>query len=1640
MGSTLLAFTGTNVNYSAVIKMNTGTTATSTATVAATKFTSVNSVPQTLNNNTGNVFLIKGVAMTATITSTSPINSLPLQLGRSVSVNWTGSNATQYAFVVNGAVVETLPGSNGTYIWDTSPRLLGTNSILIRALAPDGTTFVDSNRINFNITSVLPQAPANIRFVSATSRSVTVAWDDATNAVYYKAYRSGKILVDGTTTNLTHTFQDLTPSTQYTVLAIATNIKGDGPQSNNLIVTTAPTQASTASITLLGDTFASIAWPQVPNASSYVVYRGTNTGNLAPVGETATTDWSDSALTGNSTYYYAVAASSSSGVGDTSDLLLVNTLPPAPPRIKFYMNGVESAATIAKRGSQLQVSWASDDILATLQWSLAAGTTQLASGTNFVSDFNSTSTFVSSTGSISTGTVVVDTARIGKYTMSFIATGNNGGVNSSSLQWELRPYATITAPVSQVSQTTATITALSSDIPSVLSNASFSATNASVVSVATNGLTATVVVKSLAPVGSTYSLVVPSDAYYSYSDYGQVVYNTSSNTVTVSSDGVNLTMSPSVVSNSSVTKGDVIQIVWTGTNIATVNPVLNGVELNSQVVGTYQLDTSPMSYGAANFWMKGYATDASVSTISNALQFSIVPPLPLQPTNVTVTNITTSSASVSWQGAAHAEYYRVITNGSGVTSTNTTTVASSLPPGSTQTVQISSINATGASTATATTFQTLSMPPLLSHTTSTENSITVDVAPATGSNSWQVLLSTSSNGGALLTTTDQTSVLIDGLTPRTRYFVSAKSVNNAGVGPESTPIEANTASPVGPAVTVFVNGTTATNTDLGVLSTSTDISWTSSPAPNNINWELLSGTTLISSGSGLSSLGTLTDYVSVAGDNGPITLIHPGATSNPVLKLTFVGTNTGITERIVEWINPYVASSSTTLTSPVEIIPGTTSSVELIFDTPVVPGTLTPSDFEVGPGVTVVSVTGSGTTYTVVLSVATGTTSTSTVSLPENAFQVQDSVGTPVSNSPVFIGTITPRLVNATVEGVTPNSGTVTIGDNITIEWTGTNATDVRLVTNGSAETPVTNNPIVIPTSGMPPGNQSYVLKVYDTSSSFVFAAPPVSKTLAYGLPAPVPELTVVGISTTTVSLTWDPTPTGSPITGFKMYRDTNGANTVTTTLSTTTDVYNDSRLAPNSTYRYRITSFNPTGESTPTPVVLTTLPGSTSTNTSTNTGSGTAISTSTTATTTSTTTSTTTTTTTDTGTTTSTVTTTTTTATVTTSTTATSTATSTSTYTPEPGGSIVTPNTISGCCDPCSVYSVPCAITPDIILRTEEITSTSVKLSWVSTTSDLGETYLVYRNRCLIGKTSGTSYIDTRVLPGFTYYYKLETENLDCSCDKESNGLCVTTKIIDPVSEPSIVSRVDGLQVPQVYSVVADAGASKQLEWDTSNATKVVYRAVNVQSGDVVEKTLPANSDQPVDLISGDASNWKVTLTPYNGETAGTPVVITAISQASDTTVELISVSPNPAMLGATVTINWAVRSIVPSIQLMLNGVWAVTFPTNSALSGAYTVTAGNTGEWALTAQAVGSDGLTAIGNVSNSINVQVLEQTNNWNDYIEHAYVVSTGTTAGTNVGATLASSELGTVYSGFNSVWYKWIAPTTGTVVVRVQPPTH
>ncbi|EHQ91191.1 cell wall-binding repeat-containing protein [Desulfosporosinus youngiae] len=182
-------------------------------------------------------------------------------------------------------------------------------------------------------------APTDLRASAESSSEIYLDWDSVSNATSYYVYRSttssGTYSKIGTATSSKYTDSDLKSDTTYYYKVKAVRNSKTSEYSSRDYATTDRSDESDLSaptdLTARAESSSRIYldWDSVSEATSYYVYRSTaSSGTYSKISTTTTSNYTDTGLSPNTTYYYKVTAVnnwSSSGYSSSAYAITAKT-------------------------------------------------------------------------------------------------------------------------------------------------------------------------------------------------------------------------------------------------------------------------------------------------------------------------------------------------------------------------------------------------------------------------------------------------------------------------------------------------------------------------------------------------------------------------------------------------------------------------------------------------------------------------------------------------------------------------------------------------------------------------------------------------------------------------------------------------------------------------------------------------------------------------------------------------------------------------------------------------------------------------------------------------------------------------------------------------------------------------------------------------------------------------------------------------------------------------------------------------------------------------------------------------------------------------------------------------------------------
>ncbi|XP_069053830.1 tenascin-X-like [Lepisosteus oculatus] len=645
--------------------------------------------------------------------------------------------------------------------------------------------------------------------------------------------------------------------------------------------------------------------------------------------------------------------------------------------------------------------------------------------------------------------------------------------------------------------------------------------------------TSSVQITGLSP-GSNYSLQVVAVA----ADNVTVGSPVSITTFTVPGSITNLTASNITTSS--------LLLIWTAPsgNVGSYRVEVNGPTAQSLTVSTSSVQITGLSPGS-NYSLQVVAVAADNVTVGSPVSITTFT-VPGSITNLTASNITTSSLLLSWTApSGNVGSYRVEVSGPTAQSLTVSTSSvqiTGLSPGSNYSLQVVAVAADNVTVGSPVSITTFTVPGSITNLTAsniTTSSLLLSwTAPSGNVGSYRVEVS---GPTAQSLTVSTSSVQITGLSPGSNYSlqVVAVAADNVTVG-----------SPV--SITTFtVPGSITNLTASNITTSSLLLSWTA-PSGNVGSYRVkVSGPTA-------QSLTVSTSSVQITG-------LSPG--SNYSLQVVAVAADNVTVGSPVSITTFTVPGSITNLTAS-NI---TTSSLLLIWTAP--SGNVGSYRVEVN-GPTAQSLTVSTSSVQI-----TGLSPGSNYSLQVVAVAADNvTVGSPVS---ITTFTVPGSITNLTASNITTSS--------LLLSWTAPsgNVGSYRVEVSGPTAQSLTVSTSSVQITGLSPGS-NYSLQVVAVAADNVTVGSPVSIT-TFTVPGSITNLTASNITTSSLLLSWT-----APSGNVGSYRvEVSGPTAQSLTVSTSS--VQITGLSPGSNYSLQVVAVAADNVTVGSPVSITTftVPGS---------------------------------------------------------------------------------------------------------------------------------------------------------------------------------------------------------------------------------------------------------------------------------------------------------------------------------------------------------------------------------------------------------------------------------------------------------------
>jgi fibronectin type 3 domain-containing protein len=284
--------------------------------------------------------------------STGSTASAPATILLSANASDPDSSIRSVDFYVGNSKVVSVPTSPYRSSWSTTSA--GTYQISAVATDAYGVS-TRSPAVTVTVSVPVPAAPTALA-ASATSDSVRLTWaHSGTDETGFRVYRAsgGTFALVATlpANSIAYTNTALTAGTTYTYRVAAYNSGGNSPNAEISVTTQSLAPATPVNVSATALTSAIVvSWNASIGATQYVVERALSaSGPFAVIGTSQITQWTDSAVTPGSLYFYRVTAGANGSSSAPSAIVSASLLSGAPAAPLSF------TASVAK--GQVKLAW-----------------------------------------------------------------------------------------------------------------------------------------------------------------------------------------------------------------------------------------------------------------------------------------------------------------------------------------------------------------------------------------------------------------------------------------------------------------------------------------------------------------------------------------------------------------------------------------------------------------------------------------------------------------------------------------------------------------------------------------------------------------------------------------------------------------------------------------------------------------------------------------------------------------------------------------------------------------------------------------------------------------------------------------------------------------------------------------------------------------------------------------------------------------------------------------------------------------------------------------------------------------------------------------------------------------------------------
>ncbi|MGO8669919.1 MAG: fibronectin type III domain-containing protein, partial [Capsulimonadaceae bacterium] len=572
-----------------------------------------------------------------------------------------------------------------------------------------------------------------------------------------------------------------------------------------------------------------LGWTAPANQSgAYYIYRGTSSGHEVMLASTSGTSYTDTAVSGNTTYYYEVAGYNGA-----------NTLPPNGSGEGSYSTEISATvSTGSGPAAPTGLTATAGNAQVSLTWASSTGATSYNVYRGTAAGSESTTPITSSV----TATAYTDSS-VTNGTEYFyeVAAVNAGGTSALSNEASATPHAPTPAAPAGLTATPGNVQV------SLTWTSSTGATSYNVYrGTATGAEGATPITSSVTATAYTDASVTNNTTYF----YKVAAVNTGGTSgMSNESSATPVPPVPAAPSGLAATPGNgQVSLSWTSSTGATSYNVYRGTATGAESATPLTPSSTTTTYtdatvinGTTYFYKVAAVNQGGTSGLSNEASTTPNPPAPSAPTGLTATP-GNAQVSLSWSSSTGATSYNVYrgtaTGAESATpiATSTTSTAytdASVTNGTTYFYKVAAVNAGGTSGLSNEGSATPNPPAPSAPTglTATPGNAQVGLtwASSTGATSYNVYRGTATGTESptpIATDVTTAAYTNTGLTNGTTYFYKVAAVNTGGTSGMSNEASATPVPPAPAAPT----GLTATpgNAQVG-------LSWTSSTGATSYN-------------------------------------------------------------------------------------------------------------------------------------------------------------------------------------------------------------------------------------------------------------------------------------------------------------------------------------------------------------------------------------------------------------------------------------------------------------------------------------------------------------------------------------------------------------------------------------------------------------------------------------------------------------------------------------------------------------------------------------------------------------------------------------------------------------------------------------